>query len=126
MDIQTSNEVPNLTESVLTKILAGVLPEQIGQICLQVVKIKKLPCDEGEKLQLLLSDGVLATPYAVFYDRNEATSFLLSQFCIVSLLSCEIKMVTGKKTIYVYDEGLEFLECFDKKIGKPKMIDVTG
>ena len=90
MVIQTSDEVPNLTESVLTKILAGVLPEQIGQICLQVVKIKKLPCDEGEKLQLLLSDGVLATPYAVFYDRNEATSFLLSQFCIVSLLSCEI------------------------------------
>ena len=121
-----SNEIPKLTKNVLSRILAGFLPRQIGEICLQVLKIKKLPCDEGEKLQLLLSDGVFATPYAVFYDKNGTTTLLLSQFCTVSLISYDVKIVTGKKTISVYDDGLEFLEYFDRKIGKPKMIDVTG
>ena len=126
METQMSNEIPKLTKNVLSQILAGFLPTQIGEIRLQVLKVKKLPCDEGEKLQLLLSDGVCATPYAVYYDKNDSNSFLLSEFCIVSLLSYEVKTVTGRKTIYSYDDGLEFLECFDRKIGKPKMIDVTG
>ena len=64
-----SSDVPKLTKRALSKILAGFPPEQIGETHLQILQIKKLPSEEGEKFRILLSDGVEATPFVVYHDK---------------------------------------------------------
>ena len=70
-----------MTKGVLSKILQGLPKEQIGKICLQILR-KKVLENEPEKCQLMLSDGIYATPYCVYYDRDDTTLFMLEKLQI--------------------------------------------
>ena len=116
---------PHLTSGALSKILQqGLLVEEIGEIKLQILLIKKIP-SEPENFQIIFSDGLYVWPHSIYHDPDDINAFVLDKFSIVALHSFKIQLYRGRKTISMNGGDLEYLEFWPKKIGKPKALDLS-